>query len=193
MLVCSVVCSGPFSSLTLLHSSILNFICSKRNFFKNRMKGKNKVLQTFFPIAKKKNKLKWCFIYLDWKEFHMQSILKKERERESAPLESIPFLYMAMQNILLLSAFSIPVMKAVCRNLKFYLLLWNSLFIIAYTLCWEQWRQIWSLFFWVFYYLDDQRSLATWLFIVFFSFVFVKFYWENHCLCFGREGLFLIG
>lgn len=51
---------------------------------KNRTKGKKfkQVLQDFFSIAKKKKKLKWCFIYLDRKGFHMQSILKKERERE---------------------------------------------------------------------------------------------------------------
>lgn len=64
----------------------------------------------------------------------MQSILKKE---SPAGVDTF-FLYMAMQDILLLSAFSIPVMKAVCRNLKFYLLLWKSLFIIAYALCSEQ-------------------------------------------------------
>lgn len=56
-----------------------------------------------------------------------------------------------MQNILLL-AFSIPVMKAVCRNLKFYLLLWESLFIIAYVPCSKQRHLIWSFIFLCFYF-----------------------------------------
>lgn len=86
-----------------------------------------------------------------------------------------------MQNILLL-AFSIPVIKAVCRNLKFYLLLWESLFIIAYGPCSKQRRLIWSFiflcFYYFFFYLDDQRSLQPG-FLLYLFLVFVKFYWKK--------------
>lgn len=141
MLVCSVACFwSPPPSLILLHSSILNVICSKRKkkCLKKKIERKEEKKRFcrffFFSIAKKKKKIKMVLYIFRSERISYAKHIKKER----APLESIPFLYMAMQNILLLLAFSIPVMKAVCRNLKFYLLLWKSLFIIACTLCSEQ-------------------------------------------------------
>lgn len=93
---------------------------------------------------------------------------------------------MAMQNILLL-AFSIPVIKAVCRNLKFYLLLWESLFIIAYGPCSKQRRLIWSFIFLCFYYFffiwmtKGHCNLAFYC-ICFWS--LLSSIGKNHCLCF---------
>lgn len=77
---------------------------------------------------------------------------------------------MAMQNILLL-AFSIHVIKAVCRNLKFYLLLWESLFIIANVLSFKTKAHIlvFIKFFLFFYFILMTKGHANLAFIVFVS------------------------
>lgn len=91
-----------------------------------------------------------------------------------------------MQNILLL-AFSIPVMKAVCRNLKFYLLLWESLFIIAYMPCSKQRHLIWTFIFLCFYFFiwmtKGHYNLAFYC-ICFWS--LLSSIGRTHCLCFRQ-------
>lgn len=70
-LVCYVVC---FLSLSFSHPTFqhLTFICSKRK--KEKKKGKKKPMFCSFFHCQKLNGA----LYLDWKEFHMQSILKRK-------------------------------------------------------------------------------------------------------------------
>lgn len=84
-LVCYVVC---FMSLSFYHPTFqhLTFICSKRK--KERKKKLKKKLKKQQKKKQQKNKKTFCSffhcqklngaLYLDWKEFHMQSILKRK-------------------------------------------------------------------------------------------------------------------
>lgn len=72
-LVCYVVC---FLSLSFSHPTFqhLTFICSKRKKEKKKGKKKKKPMFCSFFHCQKLNGA----LYLDWKEFHMQSILKRK-------------------------------------------------------------------------------------------------------------------
>lgn len=86
-LVCYVVC---FMSLSFYHLTFqhLNFICSKRKKEKKERKERKRKKKLKKKEKKKEKKKPFCSffhcqklngaLYLDWKEFHMQSILKRK-------------------------------------------------------------------------------------------------------------------
>lgn len=103
-----------------------------------------------------------------------------------------------MRNILLSSAFSIPILRAVCCNLNLNFIFYNGSYYLLILICSVQNRDLeWMLILIHFIFGYDIVLLFSFVmladghwtnralkFLLYLFGVSVQLYWENHCLCF---------